>query len=300
MYQRFFRGIFCVGLILVGLVRPVFAGEGLFSSVRLAETLPQGEMELIQSFKQRSDKGRGTYKALNSVTELEYGVSNRFQFSGGIQAQSIEHSGLIVDGYLPKNEHYGLSLSGFELAAKYNFLSPAASSFGLASFVELDYSSLDPHSGQGKDTWSMSLGAITQKYLLEGRLIWAGNLALESTIADRHSIEGLPEGFEWPTFPEVEIEFKLSTGLSYRFIPKWYAGFEFLYEEEHETEVGQERYSMFVGPTLHYGGKKYWVSASYLSQLYGGGEKYDGQSDTDLHLIEKTKSEFIVSLGMDF
>jgi len=39
---------------------------------------------------------------------------------------------------------------------------------------------------------------------------------------------------------------------------------------------------------------------SYLPQISGGGEKYDGQTDENLHLIEKTKQEIRLKLGFNF
>ena len=105
---------------------------------------------------------------------------------------------------------------------------------------------------------------------------------------------------EWGTDPEMEISTKIGTGLSYRFAPGWYAGAEVLREAEYETDVGLERWSVFAGPTLHYGGKQWWATLTYFKQLRGGGEKYAGQSDEHLHLIEKTKNEVRLKLGYNF
>jgi hypothetical protein len=147
-------------------------------------------------------------------------------------------------------------------------------------------------------------------------MIWAGNLGLESVYADRDKIKNLPvndatgEPLEWPTDPEMEIEFNASTGISYRFAPNWYAGLEALYDREHETNVGTERWSWQVGPTLHYGAKTWWSTLTYLRQIAGGGQKieaasfngrtFPGQDDDGLHLVEKTKNELRLKVGYDF
>ena len=141
---------------------------------------------------------------------------------------------------------------------------------------------------------------IAQKYLLDASLIWVGNLGIEGTYAKRAAINNLPADFEWPTKPEMELEFILGTGLSYRFAPNWYAGVETQYETEFETEVGQERWTVFAGPTLHYGAKNYWMTATWFPQIAGGREQFDAQDDKDLHLIEKTKNEFRVKFGYNF
>ncbi|MDX1802905.1 MAG: DUF6662 family protein [Alcanivorax sp.] len=282
------------------LAQSAHADENLFGYVAGAETLPKGSGELYQWVTSRDDKGQGTYHAINTKTELEYGVTDRFSTSASLKMQSIDTHGLIIDGYLPKAEKYGLRPSGVELGMKYNFLKPALDPIGLATYFSVNYDWLDPHSGQDKDTLSMELKLLAQKYFMEGRLIWVGNLGMESTYADRAEIDNLPAGFDWPTDPEMEIEFKTGTGLSYRFVDNWYIGAETVYETEFETEVGQERWSVFLGPTLHYASKKWWATLTWFKQVKGGGEMYAGQQDHDLHLVEKTEQEVRLKLGYNF
>ena len=80
----------------------------------------------------------------------------------------------------------------------------------------------------------------------------------------------------------------------------WYIGIEVLYETEFETEVGQERWSVFAGPSLHYGTQRWWATLTWAPQITGGGEQYPGQADTDLHLIEKTEQEVRLKFGFNF
>jgi len=211
---------------------------------------------------------------------------------------ALDTQGIVVDGYLPEDREFGLRFSGLELSAKYNFLSPALDDFGLSGYWSFDYLTIDPHSGQDKTTASIESWLIAQKYFLEGQLIWVGNLAMEGTYAKRDPIADLPDDFEWPTDPEMEIEFKLGTGLSYRVAPGWFVGAEALYETEFETEVGQERWSLFAGPSLHYASAKWWLTLTWFEQLQGGGELI--QETDDLHLIEKTQSEWRLKLGYNF
>ena len=112
-------------------------------------------------------------------------------------------------------------------------------------------------------------------------------------------IANLPPEFDWPTDPEMEIELKGGLGFSYRFARGWFIGGEALYETEFETEVGQERWSIFAGPSLHYGSKSWWATLTWFPQVTGGGEAFDGQPD-NLHLIEKTKQEFRLKVGLNF
>ena len=277
------------------------ADENLLGYVRGAETLPQGSWELYQVVTSRNDKGKGSYNAIDADTELEYGYTDRFSVTGGLLLQSINTSGLVIDGYLPKDEEYGVKLSGLELALKYNFLSPAKDDIGLSTYFSLEYTRLDPHSGQKKDTTSAKLLAIVQKYFLEGQMIWSTNVGMETTYAHRKEIDGdVQAGFDWPEDPEMEIEFIAGTGLSYRFMPNWFFGGETMFETEYETEIGQERWTVFAGPSLHYGGEKWWSTLTYFPQIQGGREKYPDQTDDKLHLVEKTKYEARLKVGFNF
>lgn len=289
-------------LLIASLMAAATAGadENLFGYVKGAETLPKGSWEAYEIITNRNDKGQGEYDAWDSETKLEYGVTDRFSAEASVRLMSLDTSGLIIDGYLPKEKEFNLRTSGVEFAGKYNFLSPAKDDFGLAMYLSFDYDWIDRHSGQDKDTYSVELNLLGQKYFMEGQLIWVGNIAMETTYADRAEIDNLPEGFDWPTDPEMEIEWKFGTGLSYRFANNWYIGAEALYETEFETEVGQERWSVFAGPTLHYGGQQWWASLTWFKQLEGGGEMYEGQDDTDLHLIEKTEQEMRLKIGYNF
>lgn len=290
--------VVCIGLIAVA--STAFADENLFGYVKGSETLPKGAWELYEVATLRTDKGQGEYKAWNSETEVEYGVTDSLTTMVAFSLQGIDTKGLVIDGYLPKDESYGLKASGVEGSLKYNFLSPAKDVIGLSGLLGLDHSWLDPHSGQDKSSTSLDISFLFQKYFLEGQLIWVGNTGVEGTYAVRGEVTDLPADFEWTTNPEVELELKLGTGLSYRFAPEWFIGLETLYEAEHETEVGRERWSIFAGPSLHYGGSKWWTTVTWMPQLAGGGEEYADQKDSNLHLIEKTKQEFRVKVGFNF
>jgi hypothetical protein len=276
-----------------------FADENLFGYIKGSEVLPKGAAEFYQVITQRSDKGTGDYTAYNTSTEVEYGLGDRFTIAGELKGQAIDTSGILIDGYMPGDEKYSLKFAGGEISGKYNFLSPALDDFGVSAIVGLEYLTVDPHSGRDKDTISISLDVQLQKYFMEGQLVWVANFGTESTRATRKPIANLPEDFEWPTEMEVEIEFSAGTGLSYRFAPNWYLGVETLYETEYETEVAMERNSVFAGPSLHYGGEKFWLTFTWFDQVRGGGETYEGQP-SGLHLIEKTEQELRFKVGLNF
>jgi opacity protein-like surface antigen len=292
------------------------ADENLFGYVKGSETLPEGASEAYFWLTHRFDKGQGEYSAYDTQLEYEYGVTSRFTASAALLGQSIDTSGLVIDAYLPGAESYGLKASGIELKGKYNFLSAAMDPVGLSAEFELVHSWLDPHSGQDKDTTSFDVDFQLQKFFLDDQLIAVANAGLEGTYAKRSPLDAATQAsadlamqgltgdpgatFEWPVEPEMEIEFTLGAGLSYRFAPNWNIAVETQYQTEFETEVGQERWSWFAGPTLHYGSEKWWATLTWFEQLAGGREQYINQADDNLHLIEKTEHEVRLKLGYNF
>jgi len=289
-----------LGALALALSVSAHADENLFGYVRGAETLPKGAAEFYQWVTQRSNKGEGTYRAIDTKSEIEYGVTDRFQVSAELNGLGIDTSGLVINGYLPRDEKYGLRLQGIELGVKYNFLSPAKDDFGLSMTSSLEYGFLDVHSGQKKREIEFETQLQAQKYFMEGQLVWVGNVGLRAAYEKRKAIADLPDGYDWPTDPEMEINFKYGTGLSYRFAPGWFIGAEALHETEYETEVGLERWSLFAGPSLHWAGQQWWATLTAFKQVRGGGERYEGQSDAHLHLIEKTKNEVRIKVGYNF
>jgi len=298
------------------LALPALADENLLGYVSGAETLPKGASEAYLFMTHRWDKGQGRYQANDVSAEYEYGLTHRLTASLELKGQSIDTQGLVIDGYLPGANSYGLKASGVEGKLKYNFLSAAKDPIGLSGTVALVQLWRDPHSGLDKDTTKAEFGLQLQKLLLDDQLTLVANTGIEATYAKRaplnastqasadaatQALTGDPAAsFEWPTEPEMEIEFKLGAGASYRFAPNWSVGMETLYETEFETEVGQERWSVFAGPSIHYGGKQWWATLTWFEQLAGGKEKYINQAADTLHLIEKTKHELRFKLGYNF
>lgn len=314
--MRAATGAACLAAMLLG--APAAADENLFGYLQGAEPTPKGHNEVYMWLTRRWDKGTGSYdySAYDLKVEYEHGFTDRLAAGFAVKGLGIDVSGIRIDGYIPSDNKYGMKPSGIEASLKYSFLRPALDEIGLAAYLSGSYYWRDVHSGQDKDKYSVEMKLLAQKYALDGQLVLVGNLGLESTYARRKPIANLPindatgEPLEWPTTPEMEIGLIAGFGATYRFAPNWYLGAEVLYDTEFETEVGQERWSVQAGPTLHYGSKKWWATLTWFPQIRGGGEKfgpasfngraYPGQGDQNLHLIEKTKSEMRLKIGVNF
>ena len=295
---------------------PASADENLFGYVAGAEPTPKGHQETYFWLTRRADKGAGTYSAYDLKLEYERGVTDNLATAFYLKGQTINTSGIRIDGYIPADNKYGMRPSGVEASLKYAFLRPALDDIGLAAYFSASYDWRDPHSGQDKDKYTFESKLLMQKYLLDGQVVLAANLGLETTYAKRAPIATLPindatgEPLEWPTTPEMEIGVIAAFGATYRFAPNWYVGAEALYDTEFETQVGTERWSWQLGPTLHYGARSWWATLTWMQQVKGGGTtfgpvsfngvRYPGQDDSGLHLIEKTKSEIRLKVGFNF
>jgi len=286
--------------IFASCAAPAWGDENLLGYTKGAETLPKGAKELDLWVTQRAGKGQGEYTAWDTQFEFEYGLTNNLTGSLYLKGMALDTSGLIIDGYLPEDNQFNWRASGVEAALMQMHISPALNGFGLATYYGLSYDWIDAHSGQDKNKYSLELKLLTQNFFADDQLVWLNNFIFEGTYADRAEIPDLPPDMEWPTDPEMEIGLSYRTGLSYRFAPKWFVGAEIVYDTEFETEVGQERWTVQAGPSIHYAQQKWWMTLTWLPQLRGGGEMYEGQIDTERHLIEKTETEVRLKVGINF
>jgi hypothetical protein len=64
---------------------------------------------------------------------------------------------------------------------------------------------------------------------------------------------------------------ELDLGASYRFARNWWAGLEFRNHNEYAgyslAHHDQDHTAFFLGPTIHYGGERWWFTLTALRQL---------------------------------
>ena len=261
------------------------AGESLFTYNYTADTLPKNKWELEQSYWGRYGKMHGDYA--NSVyrTEVEYGVTDRYQVALYTNEQHVYANrdnrdrttgGEDVPENAARDKRYNaLTWKGISIENIYRVLSPYKDPIGLALYFEPEF---------GPNEIELEPRLILQKNFLEDRLVitlnfwWAFEWDRETGGAE---IEPVTEGGEpgrtkhrWVK----ESVYEPDLGVSYRFAPNWSVGFE---AREH-NEVSSfnpkdtEHNAFFLGPNIHYGGKRFWVTATVLFQLpfaYGHNEE---------------------------
>jgi hypothetical protein len=243
-----------------------WAEESQFGYVYTTDLLPAGQRELEQWATWRHQKTGGSFDQLDLRTEFEYGVTDRLQTSiyANYAWNEAYHNGPLgattpgepfsSDNPGPDAHYDAARFVGISGEAIYRVLSPYIDPVGLAFYVEPTY---------GPQFRELETKLIAQKNFLDDRLIFAFN----ATYAPewRKLLNDTGVGRSW----QEETDVNAYLAASFRFRPNWSAGFEFLNEREynsfnftHWTNSGY-----YLGPSVHFGGKSFFVTAVFLEQL---------------------------------
>ena len=251
---------------------PAFADEPIFGFVNTTDLLPQRQKELEQWLTWKHQKAHGYYDQLENRTEFSYGVTNDFQLSGYLnynwtQAYHNATGGTTTppeqfsDYNAGPNDHFNATrFVGASVEGIYRVLSPYTDPIGLAFLLEPTI---------GPNFKELETRLILQKNFLDDRLVIAGNV---SVAPEWRHIPADPATGTAPSNPNVETDVNFDVGVSYRFAPSWSFG----WEAENEREVNS--YALFsrrhwmgsgyyTGPTIHYGGQKFFVTLTAWEQL---------------------------------
>lgn len=271
---------------------PAHADEQYFGYTYSAEVLGKGQSEAEFWATDRRGKSGGHFDAQDYRIELEHGFTNRLTVAGYANLASHHIRGLDPD--FEKTDR-DFAFRGLSAEFKYNLLSPYKDGVGLTLYAEPAWSRI--HGGGERGTeLELEFKAILQKNFMDDRLIWASNLTFEPEWENEKEVDELTgeTESEW----EKELKLEVSTGLTYRVAPGWYAGVEARYASVYPdwtNGLHRETYAVFAGPAIHYGGKKWWVTATYLPQLFG--KPSPGGSRA---LDEFEKRELRVKIGYNF
>jgi hypothetical protein len=273
------------------------ADESPFGYSYLTETLPKGAGELESWITWRTDKGKGTYDALDLRQEIEYGVTDRFQASLYLSqryhhihnSQPVELEDGVEEREYPNRNEF--AFDGVQTEFIYSLLSPYEDPLGFALYLEPGWSRISRGSGEHEDALSLEAKALFQKNFLDDTLIAVLNVSPEYEWARGKGID------HW----ENELELELTGGLTYRIAPGWYLGLETRYTSEYPNfpdESHREFWGMFLGPALHYAAKRWWMTVTALPQVYG--EPHDGDRSHTLHLDDLESFELRIRTGFAF
>jgi hypothetical protein len=251
-----------------------------FGYVYTADTEEAGETELSFWATDRRGKGDGHYDAQDYRLEVERGITDRFQVAG--YANFAGHHIRGLDGEFERVNR-GFAFRGLETEFKYRVLDPSHDHVGLALYAEPGWSRIGKVTGEKADEFELELKAIIQKNFLADRFVWATNLTLEPEWEREHE-QIAPDVVRKKTEKELAIE--VATGLSYRVVPKLWLGVEGRYHSVYPDWTGglhRENYAVYAGPTIHYDGGEWSVTATWLPQLFGAPNERGSALELDDH-----------------
>jgi hypothetical protein len=262
-----------VSLALVALCCVVsFAAQGeesMFGFVYTTDLLPKGAWEVEQWLTWRHQKNSGYFDQLEGRTELEYGLTDQLQVAlyanyawtrayhngpFGATTPSEQFSDYNVG---PDDRFSAARFVGVSGEAIYRVLSPYTDPVGLALYTE-------PTVGQ--NFFESENKLILQKNFFDDLLTIAFNFTYAPEfrfLPDPNDPTGLSSSWQ----EETDVNYGLA--VSYRFIANWSGGFEFLNEHEYNSfNFKQESNSgYFLGPVIHYGGERFFVTVTALWQM---------------------------------
>ena len=265
--MKFRAGAFAALTGLLAVATPAHADEQYLGYTYSAEVLGKGATETELWATDRRDKGEGHYDAQDYRLELEHGFTNRLTVAGYANFASHHVRGLEPD---VDDLDRDFAFQGLSAEFKYNVLSPYKDGIGLTLYAEPGWSRIHSVEGKKGTEYELELKAIIQKNFLDDRLIWAANFTFEPEWEREKEVDEVTGAVEkeW----EKELKLEVTSGLSYRVAPSWYLGVESRYASVYPDwthGLHRETYAVFAGPAVHYGGNKWWFTASYLPQLFG-------------------------------
>jgi hypothetical protein len=243
-----------------------FADEPLFGFLYTTDLLPKGGMEVEQWMTWRHQKNSGSYDQLEHRTEFEYGVTDQLQAALYLNYNWTQafHNGPFGATTPPEqfadfspgpDDHFNKSrFVGVSGELIYRILSPYTDPIGLAVYAE-------PTIGQ--NFRELETRIILQKNFFDDLLTLAFNFTYAPEFRYLPNDSGI--GSSW----QEETDVNLTFGASYRFVANWSAGFEFTNEREYNSFLfnHESNSGYYLGPNIHYGGEKFFVTVSALWQM---------------------------------
>lgn len=260
------------------------ADEQLWGFVRGAETLPAGKAEVYQFITLRTGKALGgKYRAWDFDTEYEYGFTDKLQASVSV----VNHFFHLRNVDALENQDR-FRFGGVEASMKYRILSPFKDVVGLAVRVEGGYMTTDDVAGLDQDQLYIFPQLMIQKNFLDDTLITSLNIGAQMSWGKKPAEEY-----------DYEIGYEAGAALSYRFAPNWFIGAEAAFRVEYpEADFGfQEHNVVYAGPSIHYGAKNWWATATWGYQIYGN--EFEEVSSRRA-FAEQQRNIFRLKVGFNF
>jgi hypothetical protein len=278
----------------LGIPAAAHADEPLFGFVYTTDLLPKGRSEAEQWITLREGRANGDFHLVQTRTELSHGVTNDLQLSGYLDLAyaNVKNNGpdgttippeVFADYEADPDQRFTKTrLQDVSVEAIYRFSSPYKSPIGAALYVEPSI---------GPRTRELETKLILQKNFIDDRLVFAFNATLAYEWRKLHADpEAEPGSIEARDHWDKETDVNFGLAGSYRFARNWSAGAEVQNEREWaglnpfnaDKRINQ---AWYAGPTIHYGGQKFFATFTTLFQLRLGHDyaEKDNAIDAVIH-----------------
>lgn len=265
----------------------LLAHQEPFAYTRGAQVEARGEWEFEQTTTARIGKLDGRYLGLDVNTEIEYGITDRFQTALYVNTRYYDLENA-AGGHEAFDDLDKFVFDGISAELKYQFLDPYRQPWGLALYCEPGYSRYGSVSGDREDAFFLEFKGIVERHFFDHRLITTFNFTVEP---------------EWEKEPgeswETALEMAWHLGIAYQFAPGWHAGVEARLETEFEgADLGAAEFSAFsLGPVVHYGGDRWFATLTVLPQVTGW---RDAPRTGGRHLDDREQLEMRLKFGFEF
>jgi hypothetical protein len=273
--------LLCSAVLAVLSAAPARADEeNLLAYCEDTEITPAGHWEVYHWLTHRSGKSAGTYRAVDYFAEFEYGLAESSQLSLYLTATDFRISA--VPGFTDRRL---TGLNGLQVAYKHLLRDHERDGYGLAFYLEPEYSSRSKVSGGRADEFAVEAKLLYQRESRGEKYVYLANLTLEPELARAQGTT------------ERELKLEFSHGVSVRVAERWHVGLEnrwaAVFPEWQLHHAGT--HAGFVGPTVHYGRLRWWFTATWLRQFSGWPATGGG-----LALDEFVRTEVRVKFGINF
>jgi opacity protein-like surface antigen len=268
---------------------PAHASDVDFGYVYTAQTEEAHETEVELWATDRRGKGDGHYDAQDYRLEVEHGFTDRFQAAAYVNFASHHIHGMNAE-FEPADREFGFQ--GLSAEFIYQLLSPKNDHWGVALYAEPGWSRISKVKGQKVREFELELKAIVQKNFAHDRLVWATNFTFEPEWEREHE-EIAPGVIGDET--EKEMAFEVATGLSYRVASRLWLGAEGRYHSVYPDwthGLHRENYAVYAGPSVHYDGGKWALTATWQPQLFGSPNGLGSSLEYDDHERRELRLKF--------
>lgn len=253
-----------------------YADEPLFGYVYTTDVLPKGKAEIEQWATLREGRSQGDFHVVQARTEVSYGLTDSLQASGylNLSYANVFHNTpdhetappeIFADYSVDPDKRMNRGrFEGVSGELIWRLSSPYTSPVGFAVYVEPTI---------GPRTRELENRIIVQKNFHDDRLVLAANVTVGY---EWRKLQGDPSADpatrDFVEHWDKETDVNFGVAASYRFRPNWSAGLEMLNEREWGgldpfNNSKRTNVAYYVGPNIHYGGERWFATATFLAQL---------------------------------